>query len=176
MTFTEHYEKNEGQTDKGSTHSYICWFYSGEFNLKRDEALNLVEIGVESGDSLSLWAGWMPNTLVTGIDTVDRKYTFLHPNIRFLAADGYAKETAEKFSDNSLDYIIDDGPHTLETQLKCVELWMPKLKRGGKMVIEDVQDLEKAKKEFDKLNLPYYIIDLRKYKSRFDDVLFVLTK
>jgi Methyltransferase domain len=176
MTFIEHYEKNAVHTDKGTTHSYICWFYSGQFETRRHEALKIVEIGVETGDSLVIWAGWMPNAIVTGIDTVNRKYAFTQPNIRFIAADGYARETAERFEDNSLDYVIDDGLHTLESQIRCVEFWMPKLKSGGKLVIEDVQDIDAARLEFNKLSIPCVILDLRQNKGRYDDVLFCLTK
>lgn len=176
MTFTEHYEKTSLYSDKGTTHSYICWFYNGEFTPKMQESPWIVEIGVETGDSLEVLAGWFHNGKVWGIDIEDRGYVFKNKNINFIHADAYTEKATERFEDGTLDYVIDDGPHTLESQIKCVELWMPKLKRGGKLIIEDVQDFELATKEFNKFAYPRVGIDLRKYKDRYDDVIFCLTK
>jgi hypothetical protein len=176
MNFTEYYQKNAKHSDRGTTHSYICWFYNGEFTHRKEEHLWIVEIGVETGDSLELFAGWFPNGKIWGVDVNDRGYWFQHPNINFIHADGFSNDAADRFADGSLDYVIDDGPHTLESQLKAVSLWMPRLKPGGRLVIEDVQDLELARAEFDKLGLPYSIFDLRRNKGRYDDVIFCLTK
>lgn len=176
MKFVDYYQQHAGRTDKGSTHSYVCWLYNGEFTIRQHDEVRIVEIGVETGDWLELLAGWFAYGKIWGIDIVDRQYKFAHPNIEFIHGEGYSKSTADKFEDGSLDYVIDDGPHILEAQLTAVELWMPKLKSEGRLIIEDIQDVELARVEFDKLGLPYVVLDLRKNKGRYDDVIFCLTK
>ena len=78
------------------------------------------------------------------------------------------------------DIIIDDGPHTIETLQKCIEYYLPKLKEGGVMVLEDVQDtswfpilLDSTPDEYkDKTEC----IDLRENLGRYDDLLFIIRK
>ena len=57
-------------------------------------------------------------------------------------------------------------------------MWFSKLKSGGKLIIEDIWDIDSYKEEFDKLNIPYEIIDLRS-KSKHNqknDVLLIFQK
>ena len=51
---------------------------------------------------------------------------------------GNYKEALDLYKDNTFDYIIDDGPHTLESQKFTIEKWIKKLKSGGKIIIEDI--------------------------------------
>ena len=72
---------------------------------------------------------------------------------------------------NSIDYLIDDGPHTLDSQLFAIEYWFKKVKVGGTMIIEDIQKLDTDTEKIDelcfKLGLSYEIIDLRNNKNRY---------
>jgi hypothetical protein len=80
------------------------------------------------------------------------------------------------------DIIIDDGPHTLESMVLCIDLYLPKLNKGGVLVIEDVQSMDwipvlnktfnKIKNETDQSD----IIDLRNTKGRYDDLMFVIRR
>jgi hypothetical protein len=73
---------------------------------------------------------------------------------------------------------IDDGPHTIESQVLFLEKYIPLMKRGGVMVIEDIQDvgyvniLLESVPAFLRPNVR--IIDLRSVKGRWDDLMFVL--
>ena len=97
--------------------------------------------------------------------------------------DAYDKNFSDTF--DKFDIIIDDGPHTLDSQLKSIELYLPKLKKDGIFIIEDVQNF----KFFDTLTDKYKIvcdsidneieyvveyIDLRDKKGRWDDLLFLV--
>jgi hypothetical protein len=97
-----------------------------------------------------------------------------------LYEDAYDINTINKFADNSLDYLIDDGPHTLNTQLISIKEWFKKIKSGGTLIIEDIQDWDNEKKFFDNecnlLGISYEYIDLRKNKDRYDDVLIIIKK
>ena len=41
--------------------------------------------------------------------------------------------------------MLDDGPHTLESQKKFIELYLPMLTDNGIFVIEDIQDIKHIK-------------------------------
>jgi hypothetical protein len=84
------------------------------------------------------------------------------------------------FEDNYFDYIIDDGPHTLESQVLCIQKYLPKVKSGGKIIIEDIQKIEWIKileSCIDKnIAESWRTIDIRESKGRWDDIIFEITK
>ena len=86
---------------------------------------------------------------------------------------------------DGFDIIFDDGPHTLESQKKCIEYYLPLLKGGGTMFIEDVQkveDFEDLKECFDEVEetlegkYTYDEVDLRYVKNRYDDLIFAIKR
>ena len=82
------------------------------------------------------------------------------------------------FMSNGIDFAIDDGPHSLASQQRFLELYLPLLNDGGIAVIEDIQDYS----WFDSLiplvseDYTYEIIDLRGVKGRYDDLMLVVYK
>ena len=76
------------------------------------------------------------------------------------------------------DFAIDDGPHSLASQQRFLELYLPLLNDGGIAVIEDIQDYSR----FDSLtalvgeDYTYEIVDLRGVKGRYDDLMLVVYK
>lgn len=174
-------------TDKGSYHDYLEGYYSKEFTSP-EKVTSILEIGVQNGGSLILWHEWFTNAKIVGIDITDACLNNYReaslgrefPRIDIVIADGYDKSVVDTHKDNSYDYIIDDGPHTLESMKDAIELWMPKVKKGGKLIIEDLQHVEwfeelasHAKKfGYEK----YRTFDLRENKGRYDDLIFELEK
>lgn len=184
MNLIEFYKVTGEQSDKGTVHCYISEWYNNEFTPVRFEKLKILEIGINKGDSLILWRDWFVNSNIYGIDNgdemTDEYFNIVNriSNVNIQYGDAYTIETVSLYENDFFDYIIDDGPHTLSSHLKCVELWFPKLKSGGKLIIEDIWDIDYYQKEFDKLNIPYQIVDLRN-KSKHNqknDVLLVLQK
>jgi cephalosporin hydroxylase len=174
-------------TDKGSFHDYLEAYYTEEF-ANPERVMSVLEIGVQNGGSLILWHEWFTNAKIVGIDIMDAclnnyKEASLgreFPRIEIIIADGYDKSVINQHKDNSYDYIIDDGPHSIESMKIAIELWMPKVKQGGKLIIEDVQSVEwfeelasHAKKfGYEK----YRTFDFRENKLRSDDLIFELEK
>ena len=174
-------------TDKGSFHDYLEAYYTEEF-ANPERVMSVLEIGVQNGGSLILWHEWFTNAKIVGIDIMDAclnnyKEASLgreFPRIEIIIADGYDKSVVDTHKDNSYDYIIDDGPHSIESMKIAIELWMPKVKIGGKLIIEDVQSVEwfeelasHAKKfGYEK----YRTFDFRENKLRSDDLIFELEK
>jgi hypothetical protein len=188
MTFSEFYETSDFKSDKGTTHDYINGYYSNEFTSKRNDKLKILEIGVHEGRSIKLLREWFINADITGIDTFNNGNPESNvetirkciQNINIIEKDAFTKEVLDMFEDESIDYLIDDGPHTLESQLFSIEHWFKKVKIGGTMIIEDIQDLDKEKQDINdlcfKLGITYEIIDLRNNKDRYDDVLLIFQK
>lgn len=139
-------ENNPFYTDKEFYHNYITEYYGAEFADKRDTSLNILEIGMYRGGSIRLWLEWFHTAKITGIDS-NRSY-FLgeisDPRATIVFEDGYSPTTTDLFENDVFDYIIDDGPHSLESQIQAVRLWSSKLKPGGKFVIEDIRSVPNA--------------------------------
>ena len=192
MTFEQFFQINRCESDKGSTHDYINKWYSPEFSSKKDDKLTIVEIGIYCGDFVKLMRKWFVNSRIVGIDPLveisyngtsftTREELLKNNGIDFIFEDGYADSVINQFEDNSIDYLIDDGPHTVESQLDCISKWYSKIANGGVMVIEDVQNIDADKSKFDSLaesmGIRYELVDLRGGGNRkFDDVLLIFRK
>lgn len=187
MTFAEFYEASEIKSDKGTTHDYINGYYSNEFTSIRDNKLKILEIGVHRGSSIKLLRDWFINSEIIGIDPFgdglpDGMADEIRNmgDVRIIQNDAYTTEVLNMFEDDSIDYLIDDGPHTLESQLFSIQYWFPKVKKGGTMIIEDIQKFDRDKEKIDDLcstlGLYYELVDLRSNKNRYDDVLLIFKK
>lgn len=173
MTLDELYFSNRERynTDKGRPHSYIQSYYRFEF-ADRDRAVELLEIGVYKGGSLRLLGDWFRNGNIQGIDVADF-------GERCIIADAYSISTAQKFEDGYFDYIIDDGPHSLESQKQAIKLYTPKLNVGGKLIIEDL----KRGRYVDELiktlirvgNFNYKVFNFSEQSDVPDDIIFEIT-
>jgi len=184
MNLSQFYKSTGETTDKGTVHCYIDEWYNSEFTPIRYDKLNILEIGINKGDSLILWRDWFINSEITGIDNKsemnddDIDIVDKIRGVNVIYGDACSPFTYDSFEDNTFDYIIDDGPHTLESQINCVKNWFSKLKPNGKIIIEDIWDIDNYKIEFDKLNIPYEIIDLRAKSNhnQKNDVLLIFQK
>jgi hypothetical protein len=180
-----------GGTDKDSCHSYVeIYEQLLEPILEKDGSL--LEIGIRYGGSIVLWNELLKNCRIFGIDIED----LLHENIREYVKDypkkitlefrdAYCKETIDHIKfiyPRGFDVIIDDGPHTEESQLRCIELYLDLLKDDGVLVIEDIQNFESIKVFIE--NIPEskffdyepLVFDLRDKKNRYDDIIFAIKK
>ena len=163
-------------------HKYISRCYTAIFNEFKDREINLLEIGVAAGGSLLLWNDFFQKGTIYGIDNGnDERISTCVENIKpynricLLKADGYSREAYELLI--NFDIIIDDGPHTLETQLKCLELYLPKLKSGGLLIIEDIDSISYMEQFISKLSdeFTYSIIDTAT-ELEYNSLLFVVRR
>lgn len=156
-------------TDKEKNHGYISNFYEKEFYLFKDKEIKLLEIGIYTGDSLKLWRKYFTKGEITGVDITLNNVNDLSDDINYLVANAYEDDFSKTLS--NFDIIIDDGPHTFETQYKFIELYYPKLNEGGIMVIEDIHHSEEiTQKLIEKvidLGAEYEFIDFKRlYNSK----------
>jgi hypothetical protein len=176
-------------TDKNSVHSYID-VYESLFLAKKDSARRVLEIGVgdlqKNGGSAKLWAGYFEKAEVHIVDIIEidriNPDLYAHPRIHLHASnDAYnANFFTNAFLSKGVkcDILIDDGPHTLESMVKFLQMYSQILKEDGILVIEDVQDfgwirtLEASTPDHMKPFIQVY--DIRNVKGRYDDILFVI--
>ena len=176
-----------GGTDKAEGHSYDI-FYSDHFDKYRNLEGNILEIGAQYGGSALLWHDYLPKFKIIMADI----YNQVHPTIidkmhndryEFLLMDSFTNESIEflkeKYSEG-FDIIVEDGPHTLESQIFALQEYPKLLKKGGILVIEDIQKFEycdvllSLELDFEYESLE--VVDLRENKDRYDDLLVVLKK
>ena len=183
---------NNSFTDKNTTHSYID-LYQQLLVSKKETAKNILEIGIgdfgpKNGGSILLWKNFFTNAIIYAIDILpnDRVMDQLFNDNRiilFTSTDGYNNDF---FTNNFLnknikfDFMLDDGPHTLESMQQFIKLYSQIMTDNGILIIEDVQSMDwidvlknevpNHLKEFIK------IYDLRHIKNRYDDIVFTIDK
>ena len=184
-----HYDINghekDGGTDKDTFHSYIE-MYERFLSPLVDKPVTVAEIGIQYGGSMLLWQDYLPLAKFIYLDNVDA----IHPKVReqlnlkrskLLFEDAYTEEAAakvKKLARKGIDFIIDDGPHTLQSQCQFLSLYLPLLAQGGVAVIEDVQspDWFASLEQQVPAGFSFETIDLRNVKGRYDDLVFAVTK
>jgi hypothetical protein len=161
-------------TDKEAKHKYCSAFYDNAFFDLKDKKLNILEIGIQNGSSLVLWNEYFKNSIIYGIDNTnfikDRLDTY--PRIKTIIQDAYKKELT--FNLPLFDIIIDDGPHTLESQKIFINNYFKKLNKNGKLIIEDVLgdfNLNELLKEANKFSSNIKILDLRDTTKTEDSII-----
>jgi predicted O-methyltransferase YrrM len=164
-------------SDKGTVHSYTE-YYESLFSSLRDKPIRLLEIGVQGGISLLLWKEYFLKGDITGIDIdysrVQRKVieATSHDNpIRLIQSDATLPNVTNHLS-GKYDIIIDDGSHSFSHQIASFLILKDFLNTDGLYIIEDVQT-ELEAQYLNKLIPSSEIVDLRKIKNRYDDLLVV---
>lgn len=130
-------------TDKGWPKGYLRHVYGPLMKTQRDSPVRLLEIGVRSGASMRLWHEYFPHGSIVGLDDVSdvvkprREWTELD-RAEYVVGDAYSDGALHRVA-GEFDFVIDDGPHSRATQEWTIEHWSPRLKRGGYLVVEDIQ-------------------------------------
>jgi len=126
-------------TDKEYIHKYISNFYQECFEKIQSKDITLLEIGTCTGASLKLWKEFFVNGQIEGIDIIDTGISkYIDDKIVYHHFDAYDPNLVNTLND--YDIIIDDGPHDLNSQLQFIKLYYNKVKQGGYMIIEDVNN------------------------------------
>ena len=141
-TLTELFLEKNYDTDKYYL-GYIDNLYASLFNSFCNKKTTILEIGVHRGGSIFLWNDYLSRDSV--IYTLDVHFcSLLHSlaNVTQIVKDAYSYEAVNMFLENSLDIIIDDGPHTFNSFIFLIENYYSKLKPNGVMVIEDIINIK----------------------------------
>ena len=163
MSLLEFIEKNPTSTDKVAL-GYIDHFYDRLFTPRKNKAKAVLEIGIMGGNSLFLWRDYFVNAEIIGVDIVHRVQVDNQDRITQFTGDAYTPEVLNKLKKKSFDIIIDDGPHTFETQSYFLTNYLPLLKKGGVLILEDITDLNwtpKLLKLIDDTKYKATVVDMR---------------
>lgn len=180
---------DDSRTDKNTTHSYID-LYQKLLCKKKNSATNVLEVGICKGGSIKLWRDFFVNATVYGIDLMTEIEDNLWGDIindkkikMLLGQNGYDESFVNNEfvnKDMKFDFILDDGPHTLESMKKFIKLYHPLIKDDGILIIEDVQSIDWIQSLTNEVpeHLKKYIksYDLRNNKNRYDDIVFTIDK
>ena len=171
----------EHGSDKLDWHAYMP-VYEERLETYRDSAERVLEVGVQGGGSIVMWQKYFTNANIVGVEwcgsevlreksrqLLDDSKSCIHWN-----TDGYNPQTVEMLRQyGSFDIVIDDGPHTIESQCYFALHYSQLVKVGGLVIVEDIDGLENAQKI--KNSLPDYmegeIVDLLHVNNRYDDIM-----
>lgn len=138
-----HLQKTGKVSDKWS--SYLD-YYDDAFYSRKNESINLLEIGVQNGGSLETWAKYFinaKNIIGCDIDEKCKELLFDDERIKLIVSDiktQYACQEITKHC-NEFDIIIDDGSHFSIDILTSFVTFFSILKPGGIYIIEDTHTL-----------------------------------
>ena len=178
---------DNSRTDKNTLHSYLPLYNKLLLN-KKETAKNVLEVGICYGGSIKLWSDFFTNATVYGIDIMNIDYVWegIKNNEKIIlhtSTDAYSNYFfITHFLNKNIkcDFMLDDGPHTLESMKQFIKLYSQIMTDDGILIIEDVQSLEWIdilKNEVPE-NLKQFIkiYDLRQNINRYDDIVFTIDK
>ena len=178
---------DSSRSDKDTIHSYLP-LYQQLLEKKKETAKNVLEVGIYDGGSIKLWSDFFTNAVVYGLDimNINNVWEGIKNNDRIVlhtSTDAYNNDLfIENFLNKNIkcDFMLDDGPHTLESMIQFIRLYSQIMTDDGILIIEDVQSidwidiLKNAVPEHLKPFIKVY--DLRPTKNRYDDIVFTIDK
>ena len=160
-------------TDKEIRHNYVSEYYEDAFAKYRFNKINLLEIGIACGASLKLWDSFFTNSKIYGVDINSSQVNPYVMNDKFelFFENAYDQIFVNKIP--NMDIIIDDGPHTLQSQLDFIDLYLPKVNAGGLLIIEDIASIDYVNHLKQRIgDRKYTLIDTREKYGIHDNILF----
>ena len=155
-------------TDKDSVHSY-----KHVYEQILGNPSSIMEIGIQRGGSILTWLHAFPNAQVIGVDC-QKTVNITAPRYTEYITNAYTPAFLQMVPPQ--DIIIDDGSHAYNDILFVCKHYPKLLKKGGKLVIEDIPDdlwIPEMKAAIPP-GFTGHVLDLRPIKKRWDDILFVI--
>jgi len=160
-------------------------FYDYLLNPLRNKEVKLLEIGIAKGGSIQMWREYFDKGTIYGVDNVpyllNIKRDFNDPNIITFWENAYCDAFIDKLTnlELSFDVILDDGPHTLDSQKFFVNNYHQFLNDQGYMIIEDISGIDNAR-ELHNLLMPHvrfsFIIDRTQLTGLSDEIILIGVK
>ena len=181
---------NNTLTDKNTSHSYME-LYEKLLSGKKESATTVLEVGIgdfgeKNGGSIKLWRDYFTNATIYGLDILpeDRVIDELLTDPRVVLYTSTNAYNEDFVNDNfvtkglKFDFMLDDGPHTLQSMKDFIRLYLPLLKEDGILIIEDVQSVDwfghLMLEVPEDLKKYINIYDRRHMKGRYDDLVFTI--
>jgi GR25 family glycosyltransferase involved in LPS biosynthesis len=183
---------DNNRSDKNTTHSYLD-LYEKLLYDKKYKAKNVLEIGIgpytnSNGGSIKLWHDYFVNANIYALDVLhmDDVWDGIKFNDRInliTSTDAYNEDFFNSYflyKNLKFDFLLDDGPHTIESMKQFIKLYTNIMTEDGILIIEDVQHMdwiqELTQVVPEHLQKYVEVYDLRYVKQRYDDIVFVINK
>lgn len=126
-------------TDKSSlNHDYLRHYAAALVHL-RDRQINVLELGVQGGQSLRMWRRWFNQATIIGVDMNPQCKRHEDDRIKvFIGAQDDADLLARICDQFPPTVIIDDASHRGGETVASLEFLFPRLARAGVYIIEDL--------------------------------------
>jgi 2-polyprenyl-3-methyl-5-hydroxy-6-metoxy-1,4-benzoquinol methylase len=141
MKLLDLYKSTDNKSDKELYHQYISHFYDEKFEKFKDKEISILEIGIQYGNSLKLWDEYFTNGKIYAIDIKEYYIHSYSSKVNTIIGNAYSHQIISFFKDRGIlfDIIIDDGPHTVQTQDFFLQNYPSLLKPNQSMIIlEDI--------------------------------------
>jgi len=178
-------------TDK-QDHDYLG-YYDKILGHKKPDIKYIIEVGIGEGGSIMLWSKFFPNYKEIHAFDILKHHPASHAlriweqlkNTRniylHIETNAYNKDTVmSKLGNKKFDFILDDGPHTLESQIEFVKIYQDYLSENGILIIEDIKELSHINVLLStvspELRNKCRHIDCRNGKNPGDSIIFILEK
>ena len=129
-------------TDKGPSGHGFSEIYEVYLSPLRHRVKKVLEIGIENGASLRMFADYFPEAAIYGIDIKRLDFLFwTAPRIHAFVADQASRDELRAVTSaigGDFDLILDDGGHSMEQQQVSLGALFPLVKAGGYYILEDV--------------------------------------
>lgn len=142
--------------DKGTTKHMYDRCYEIYMEDRKDDQLNILEIGCFRGESIEAWLDYFPHATIYTVDIFSRTdpdelEVLKNERVKWLKYDSTNAGLPMKMqyhwgNDIKFDFIIDDGAHWPQANRKTFEHCFPFLNQDGVYFIEDVWMLDRSEK------------------------------
>lgn len=169
-------------TDKmpGQWHAHYALAYSMLLSHLRGTTDAVLEIGTAGGGSLIAYHDWFENARIIGMDPFFAPEVLKgYPRIHHFKQDAYAVQSVDMLVPmGPFAVAVDDGPHSLESQLFFARNYPRLLSRDGIAIIEDIQSPDHIKPIFEAMPHGFtgYAIDMRLADRRYDSLIFCIER
>lgn len=190
---TDKSSQRSNVTNSRHCHPYTL-FYDTLFKNKKNELLEIAELGILDGSSLLMWREYFKKANIYGFEYNDSlinhfKQKYDNERITLSHIDVTNEESIKQaFSNSNIQYdiIIEDTTHYFEDQIRVIKNIYQYLKPGGILIIEDIFKSYNENDYIERLNTvlenfqDYYFVSLdhvnRNSTGWDNDKLFVLVK
>jgi glycosyltransferase involved in cell wall biosynthesis len=117
--------------------------YSNLFAEFKDRTISLLEIGIQNGGSLEVWASYFQNAehiVGCDINPFCGLLEYDDARIKVIVGDATSRGTSSEILElsDSWDIVLDDGSHTSSDIIKAFSLYSGCVVNGGIYVVEDL--------------------------------------
>ena len=138
-------QPSKRKSDKIIAHGYAK-IYENLFKSKKNEHLEILEIGSFYGNASAALFFYFKNSLIYSADINPDMYKYKGSRLKNFFADTSSKDSInENILEKNIEFdiVIEDASHMLKDQIISLFMIFPKIKKGGIFIVEEIDFPEK---------------------------------